>query len=87
MASPNGSSYKHYLALASNESYISIVDLSNLFGKLPYRFILMWYVYLIKVHHVMVFKDVYNLPCMTLDRSHTDYEKLLFKHNLMIYEY
>ncbi|XP_060590618.1 gem-associated protein 5-like, partial [Ruditapes philippinarum] len=31
MASPNGSPYKHHLALGSNESYIYIVDLSNLF--------------------------------------------------------
>ncbi|XP_053399556.1 gem-associated protein 5-like [Mercenaria mercenaria] len=31
MASPNGSPYKFYLALGSNESYICVVDLSNVF--------------------------------------------------------
>ncbi|WAQ97878.1 GEMI5-like protein [Mya arenaria] len=33
MATPNNSPYKHYLAIASNESYISVVDLSSLFDE------------------------------------------------------
>lgn len=34
MASPNASPYKYHVAIASNESYVTVVDLSSLFGKL-----------------------------------------------------
>lgn len=36
MACPNAALYKYYIAIASNEAHITVVDLSSLFGRLCY---------------------------------------------------
>ena len=39
MASSNDSPYKYYMAIASNEFHVTVVDLSSLFGKWTMSFI------------------------------------------------